>query len=139
MTQAIGTNRLIDIWGKLAKLYKYRQRNITNYIAIDVQDVDCLRTVTLYGVGMSFGILNYLPTNPDDPDFPGPPWHSTKTFIDFDRFQIGWQEICDRVFRVKSLVQFTESTCPLPDGTPIPNILPDGAGIPTLPGRSPFD
>jgi hypothetical protein len=129
---AISTaQQFIDTWFGLTTFFKYRKRYITNSILVDYKDVNCLREVSLYGIGQSFGILSHLPGNEPPGALPGPPWHTTLNFVDFDRFTITWKETAAGVFRVQKLVQFTESTFPLGNDS--------SAGVPTVPvDRSPF-
>jgi hypothetical protein len=123
--------QFIDTWFGLTTFFKYRKRYITNSILVDYKDLNCLREVSLYGIGQSFGILRHLPGNEPPGALPGPPWHTTLNFVDFDRFTITWKETAAGVFRVQKLVQFTESTFPLGNEP--------SAGVPTVPvDRSPF-
>lgn len=123
--------QFIDAWAGLTSFFKYRKRNITNSLVVDYKDVNCLREVSLYGVGQSFGVLDHLPGNQPPSALPGPPWHTTLSFVDFDRFTITYKETAPDVFRVQKLVQWTESTFPLGNDP--------AAGIPTNPvDRSPF-
>jgi len=123
--------QFIDAWFGLTTFFKYRKRNITNSILVDYKDVDCQREVSLYGVGQSFGVLNHLPGKEPAGALPGPPWHTTLNFVDFDRFTITYKETAPGQFRVQKLVQWTESTFPLGNDP--------GTGIPTVPiDRSPL-
>lgn len=123
--------QFIDTWAGLTSFFKYRKRNITNSLVVDYKDVDCRREVSLYGVGQSFGVLDHLPGKQAAGELPGPPWHTTLNFVDFDRFTITYKEIAPEAFRVQKLVQWTESTFPLGNDP--------SAGVPTNPvDRSPF-
>jgi hypothetical protein len=123
--------QFINAWAGLTTFFKYRKRDITNYIVVDYKDVDCLREVSQYGIGQSFGVLNHLPGQEPPGALPGPPWHTTLNFVDFDRFTITWKETAAGVFRVQKLVQWTESTFPLGNDP--------SAGVPSVPvDRSPF-
>src|SRR5260370_29226062 len=53
--------QFIDTWFGLTTFFKYRKRYITNSILVDYKDINCLREVSLYGIGQSFGILSHLP------------------------------------------------------------------------------
>lgn len=99
-----------NIWNKLASLFAYRKRHITDYVLLNYSDVDCVRRVTVYGVGAHFGSVNWLDTDPLDPEFPGLPWRKTKDFWDTDRFQIEYVEREEEpgTFGVNWVVQFTE-------------------------------
>ena len=122
--------QFINAWYGLTSFFKYRKRNITNSLLVDYKDVDCLREVGLYGIGQSWGVLDHLPGKQPEGALPGPPWHSTLTFVDFDRFTITYKEVAPGKFRVLKLVQWTELTFPLGNDPT--------AGIPALPERSPF-
>lgn len=125
------SQQFIDAWAGLTNFFKYRKRNITNTLLVDYKDENCSREVSLYGVGQSFGVLDYLPGHEPAGAPPGPAWHTTLNFVDFDRFTITYKEVGPDMFRVEKLVQWTESTFPLGND---PN-----AGIPTAPiDRSPF-
>ena len=93
--------QFIDAWAGLTSFFKYRKRNITNSLVVDYKDVNCLREVSLYGVGQSFGVLDHLPGNQPPSALPGPPWHTTLSFVDFDRFTITYKETAPDVFRVQ--------------------------------------
>jgi hypothetical protein len=123
--------QFIDAWAGLTTFFKYRKRNITSSLVVDYKDVNCLREVSLYGIGQSWGVLDHLPGKEPAGALPGPPWHTTLNFVDFDRFTITYSETAPSVFRVQKLVQWTESTFPLGNDP--------SAGVPSNPvDRSPF-
>jgi hypothetical protein len=121
--------QFIDAWAGLTSFFKYRKRNITNSLLVDYKDVNCLREVSLYGIGQSFGVLDHLPGKQPTGAPPGPAWHTTLSFVDFDRFTITYKETAPDVFRVQKLVQWTESTFPL-GNDPVAGLASDD--------RSPF-
>lgn len=135
------TQDFINAWTGLARLYKYRKRNITNYIPLAYSDVNCLREIKVYGIGQTFGTRTLAPDGTLPPlQSNNPPWLTTRNFVDFDRFTITWTETAPGVFKVKDLVQETEGHFPLPDGASgIPDPTGNNVTYPFAPlDRSPF-
>lgn len=120
------TQDFINAWTGLARLYKYRKRNITNYIPLAYPDTNCLREIKVYGIGQTFSSRTLNPDGTLPPLQPNnPPWLTTRNFVDFDRFTITWIEVAPGQFKVKDLVQRTEGHWPFPDGA---SGIPDPTG-----------
>jgi len=135
------TQDFINAWTGLSKLYKYRKRNITNYIPLAYSDTNCLREIKVYGIGQTFGSRTLNPDGTLPPLQPNnPPWLTSRNFVDFDRFTITWTETAPGIFKVKDMVQETEGHFPLPDGpTGIPDPTGDNLTYPrAAQDRSPF-
>lgn len=100
-----------DVWQKNANRFKYRKRDVTNWIVESYSDINCQRTITLHGLGHTYGV--FADTLPD-----GTPvslgFHKSKTFLDFDRIQVVIVETSANVFKSRKVVQYTESSYPLP-------------------------
>ncbi|MDO9434405.1 hypothetical protein [Hydrogenophaga sp.] len=117
----------INTWKTSAARYVYRKRFVSN-VAIapkqdgsdDYSDVNCLRTIKIYGVGNTFGIF--------DPSVPLGASRKSHNFIEFDRFNATFKEVRAGVFRQVAIEQMTESHYGLPEGF---------AFLP--PGRGPFE
>lgn len=99
------------VWKNNANRFKYRKRDVTNWIVESYSDINCQRTITLHGLGHTYGV--FADTLPD-----GTPvslgFHKSKTFLDFDRIQVVIVETSPNVFKSRKVVQYTESSYPLP-------------------------
>lgn len=93
-------------WIGLTTKYKYRKRYLSDIIPVSYcQDpTTCLRTISYWAVGSNFGIFNAI-----DPR----PFLQTDTVITFDRFYVVKVETVPGIFKIKTLVQQTESVFPL--------------------------
>lgn len=100
-----------NLWLSNANRFKYRKRDVTNWIVESYSDMNCQRTITLHGLGHTYGV--FADTLPD-----GTPvslgFHKSKTFLDFDRIQVVIVETSPNVFKSRKVVQYTESSFPLP-------------------------
>lgn len=112
-------------WKFLAGQYVYRKRNITDWVvtAYSEDGPDCLREISMYGVGMSFGVLK--------PDSLIMGAHTSRAWADFDRFTVTFKEKATGDWRIKDVVQITEGSFALPD--------PANSLEGLFPGRSPLD
>jgi hypothetical protein len=111
-------------WKFLAGQYVYRKRNITDWVVTNyVEDgPDCLREISMYGVGMSFGVLKPGSTIIGS--------HTSRAWADFDRFTVTFKERATGDWRIKDVVQITEGSFALPDpATTLQGLYP---------GRSPL-
>jgi hypothetical protein len=111
-------------WKFLAGQYVYRKRNITDWVVTNYveEGPDCLREISMYGVGMSFGVFK-----------PGSAIlgaHTSRAWADFDRFTATFKERATGDWRIKEVVQITEGSYALPD--------PDTTLQGLFPGRSPL-
>jgi len=111
-------------WKFLAGQYVYRKRNITDWVVTNYAEEgpDCLREISMYGVGMSFGVFK-----------PGTAIlgaHTSRAWADFDRFTATFKEKATGDWRIKEVVQITEGSYALPD--------PDTTLQGLFPGRSPL-
>jgi hypothetical protein len=100
-----------QVWKNNALRYKYRKRDVTNWIVESYSDVNCQRTITLHGLGHTYGV--FADTLPDGTDVPIG-FHKSKTFLDFDRIQVVIVETSPNVFKSRKVIQYTESSFPLP-------------------------
>jgi hypothetical protein len=100
-----------QVWQNNALRYKYRKRDITNWIVESYSDVNCQRTITLHGLGHTYGV--FADTLPDGTNVPIG-FHKSKTFLDFDRIQVVIVETSPNVFKSRKVIQYTESSFPLP-------------------------
>ncbi|WP_194711135.1 hypothetical protein [Noviherbaspirillum soli] len=99
------------VWTNNALRYKYRKRDVTNWIVESYSDINCQRTITLHGLGHTYGV--FADTLPDGTAVPIG-FHKSKTFLDFDRIQVVIVETSPNVFKSRKVIQYTESSFPLP-------------------------
>jgi hypothetical protein len=90
--------------------FKYRNRDITNWIVDEYQDVNCRRTITLNGLGHTYGVLKNPPVDQPAPALPNR--RSSRTFVDLDRIKVIIVEKEPGVFKSKAVYQFTEASFP---------------------------
>ena len=111
-------------WKFLAGQYVYRKRNITDWVVTNYveEGPDCLREISMYGVGMSFGVFKPGATILGS--------HTSRAWADFDRFTATFKERATGDWRIKEVVQITEGSYALPD--------PDTSLEGLYPGRSPL-
>jgi len=127
------STEFIANWTALTTLYKYRKRYFSDYIPISYcEDDNGLRTLSYWAAGSSFAILNISKTFSPAVTTP------TNSFILFDRYTVVKVEVSPNVFKIKSLVQQTESVFPLPSsgfvGTLI-NGIGDPNSFPNVPSN----
>lgn len=100
-----------QVWKNNALRYKYRKRDVTNWIVESYSDINCQRTITLHGLGHTYGV--FADTFPDGTTVPIG-FHKSQTFLDFDRIQVVIVETSPNVFKSRKVLQYTESSFPLP-------------------------
>jgi hypothetical protein len=100
-----------EVWASNALRYKYRKRDVTNWIVESYSDMNCRRTITLHGLGHTYGV--FADKFPDGTDVPIG-FRKSRTFLDFDRIQVEIVETDANVFKSRKVVQYTESSYPLP-------------------------
>jgi len=110
---------VINKWRFLQSIIGYRKRSIFDSIIVSYNDnaATCLRQITFHANGQSFATLKDSVALPSG-------FHTTRTFVDFDRFEATFVEVTPGVFRMRSVYQYTESSFPLPDG----GLVNDGKG-----------
>jgi hypothetical protein len=96
------------VWQNNALRFKYRKRDVTNWIVQSYSDENCKRTITLHGLGHTYGVFES--TEPANWGF-----HKSRTFLDFDRIRVTIVETSPNVFRSREVLQYTESSFPLVD------------------------
>jgi hypothetical protein len=99
------------VWTNNALRYKYRKRDVTNWIVESYSDINCHRTIKLHGLGHTYGV--FADTLPDGTAVPIG-FHKSRTFLDFDRIQVEIVETSPNLFKSRKVVQYTESSFPLP-------------------------
>jgi len=100
-----------QVWKNNALRFKYRKRDVTNWIVESYSDVNCRRTITMHGLGHTYGV--FADKFPDNSNVPIG-FHQSRTFLDFDRIQVVIVETDANVFKSRKVVQYTESSYPLP-------------------------
>lgn len=98
-----------QVWKNNALRYKYRKRDVTNWIVESYSDINCQRTITLHGLGHTYGV--FADPLPEGTNIG---FHKSQTFLDFDRIQAVIVETSPNVFKSRKVVQYTESSFPLP-------------------------